>query len=116
MEFKVTVQIKPLISAESSTQSIFKSESDFDPIFLEKEVTISSQQTLLSALLENKIKIDSSCGGHATCGTCRIFLLKGEIKNRNEQELEFFSDRQMEDFERLSCQSYVKSDILIRIN
>lgn len=69
-------------------------------------VPMSHGQTVLDALLAAKIEIDHSCGGMGSCGTCRIFVENLPLSQvpRNELEAEIAIDRQLKDYERLSCQ------------
>jgi 2Fe-2S ferredoxin len=82
----------------------------------EKIVQASQEQTILEALLENKIEIDHTCGGMGTCGTCRIFVQKGleKFELRNEIESEIAADRGFTENERLSCQNLVKDGLVLR--
>lgn len=69
-------------------------------------VGASRGQTVLDAVLESRLEIDHSCGGNATCGTCRVFVVRGSerLPDRNEIEKEFANDRGMAANERLCCQ------------
>jgi ferredoxin len=75
-----------------------------------------SDQNLLQLFLANKVNIDHSCGGHATCGTCKFKLIKGKLNPRNEEELEIYRDRSLNEYERLSCQSIPTSDLVIDLS
>ena len=72
---------------------------------------------LLDTLIANNVSIAHSCGGHATCTTCRVFIQKGlencspPTTEENERALE----RQFEFNERLACQLEVLGDIEITI-
>lgn len=74
--------------------------------FCDQIVHASQGQTVLDAILEAGLEIDHSCGGNATCGTCRVIVRSGvdRLPARNEIEQEFASDRSMADNERLCCQ------------
>jgi 2Fe-2S ferredoxin len=69
-------------------------------------VHASHGQTVLQALLDEKIEIDHRCGGMGTCGTCRVYLqnMNSEIPSRNEIEMEMAQDRDFAINERLACQ------------
>lgn len=81
-----------------------------------KIVQASHGQTVLEALQNSKIKIDSSCGGMGTCGTCRIFVDQGldRLGPRTEAENEISQDRAFESNERLSCQCVVQEGLILR--
>lgn len=77
----------------------FQFESEF--------VEASQGQTVLDAILTAGLQIDHSCGGHATCGTCRVFLMTAHgrpLPMRNDLETEFAADRGFSSNERLACQ------------
>jgi 2Fe-2S ferredoxin len=79
-------------------------------------VHASQKQTILEALIEAEIDIDHSCGGMATCGTCRVFVDQGleTFEVRNELELEISRDRNFAKNERLACQNLVKAGLVLR--
>lgn len=69
-------------------------------------VPVVPSSSVLDCLLQNKIDIDHSCGGFATCGTCRVIVEK-DVENlppRNEVEAHFIEDRNFGVQERLACQ------------
>ncbi len=83
-----------------------KKKSYVEFIFDDHIVRASQGQTVLDAILEARLEIDHSCGGNATCGTCRVFVVKNfaQVPARNEIETEFANDRNLADDERLCCQ------------
>lgn len=84
--------------------SIFR----FDGPALEKisEIESNESSTLLDLFNAHKISISQSCGGFASCTTCRIFVNKGVEKFpvRNELEAERAKERNFSVNERLACQ------------
>lgn len=95
MEKKISIQVEPLGFELMTTRG----------------------ETLLEACLAAKIDINHSCGGFGTCGTCRIFVLKGlaDLESRNEVEMEMALDRGFKEDERLACQTIPKTGLSIRI-
>jgi 2Fe-2S ferredoxin len=79
-------------------------------------VQASQGQTILEALLENRIEIDHTCGGMGTCGTCRIFVQRGleKFDPRNDIEEEIAVDRDFAENERLSCQNRAQSGLILK--
>ena len=63
-------------------------------------------KSLLEACLKNKIPIDHSCEGMASCGTCRIIVTSNTetLAPRNSLEQEMAEDRNFSENERLACQ------------
>lgn len=75
----------------------------------------SDQKPLLDVFLKAKIQIDHTCGGHATCGTCRVFVLSGKLSPRTRLEIELYVDKGVTENERLSCQARPLSDVMVKI-
>lgn len=80
-----------------------------------KVIEVEDKSNLLDSLLKAKIKIGHSCEGNASCGTCKFFLISGQLNERNSLENDLASQRQFKSIERLSCQSKVRSDLKIQI-
>lgn len=79
-------------------------------------IRASHTLTILEALEEAGIPMESSCGGMGTCGTCRIVVEKGldKLGPRNEPEREIAVDRGFSENERLSCQNFSKEGLVLR--
>lgn len=71
-------------------------------------ISFIAGESVLEALLRAKVEIDHSCGGGASCGTCRIFVRSPEsdppYPPPEGAEAEFVADRDFRSGERLSCQ------------
>lgn len=78
------------------------------------EIPVTSDDTLLNTLSNQKIFIPSACGGKATCGFCKFKLIEGggEIKPTEEP---FLSPKEKEEGIRLSCQVKVRGNMKIEI-
>ena len=79
-----------------------------------QEFTIQGGNSLLSALIENKFDISSSCAGRGTCGYCKVRVEQGGGPILPTEEI-FMSRREQKDNMRLACQVKVKNDIDIVI-
>lgn len=79
-----------------------------------KELTVEGGDTLLSALIEQKIFIPSACGGKGSCGYCKVTVTEGggEIL---ATELGYVTPKEREEGVRLSCQCKVRNDMQIQI-
>lgn len=84
-----------------------------------EEVECEKGDTLRDVLLENNLTphvgvTDSlNCGGHGTCGTCRIRVAEGGVgDNEMTTRLKLSTDAG-EDNVRLACQFEVSDDIVI---
>lgn len=79
------------------------------------KIPVMHGELLLEGLKRNKVPISSSCGGNATCGTCKFKVLKGKSLPPESLEKELIDDRGFFKEERLSCQFLVISDLEIEI-
>ena len=77
------------------------------------EIKYNETQNLLDLLNAHKVGISQSCGGFASCTTCRIFVTKGleYIKPREELESERAIERGFSLQERLACQIELPIDV-----
>lgn len=83
-----------------------------------KEIFVENEdKTLLEIILENKLDWMHACGGKGKCTTCKIQVVAGldHISPITSGELKFQNQKRLTDNERLSCQSYVHGDIVIRV-
>lgn len=71
-------------------------------------------QSLLSALQENAVYLESPCGGSGICGKCEIELICGDIQPSKEDK-KFFTEHDLLKGKRLSCTAYPKDNCIIRI-
>ncbi len=86
----------------------------FNDTFI-KDITVKESETLMEALLREKIYVPGICAGNGTCGRCSISLLKGDIAIAKE-DIKFFSKEELTLGKRLSCKAYIKSDCSIKLN
>lgn len=80
-------------------------------------IPFDDEKNLLQLLIKKGIKIDHSCGGGASCGTCRV-LIKSDIKGLPERDIlekEMAADRGFVDQERLSCQLPLQNGLVFNI-
>jgi len=77
-----------------------------------KEIEVTSDDTLLNILSQNKIFLSSACGGKATCGLCKCQVTEGggDLK---PTEMPLLSAKDKENNVRLTCQ--VKPTSLTKI-
>ena len=88
--------------------------------FKDKSITVEVQKGLsvLEAALDWDVPIYHTCGGNASCSTCRIRVLKGhenlsEMENDEAQVLDAFD---LKTPHRLGCQALVlKGEVEVEI-
>ena len=79
------------------------------------EVEAPSDKSILEIAMENGLRIQSSCGGKASCAECRVFVVEGEshVLPPTSQELSLIGQGHFIDQRRLSCQLYCFGDVTI---
>lgn len=92
------------MSLSTKTLKVFKDNNSH--LEFVSEVELFESYNLLELLNAHNIGINQSCGGHASCTTCRVLVNKGAefLASRNEQEEERASERSFMHHERLACQ------------
>lgn len=83
-----------------------------------QEILVEEGVNLLQAMKDQGIFIKSSCGGHASCGDCKVVVKEG---------VEFLSEQKFDELkllgnvfhitkERLSCQTTISGDVTLDIS
>lgn len=84
-----------------------------------KPIEVNSEEshslTLMDLLLKAQFPVASSCKGDGICSKCRIQIINGNENLSLETELETRTKakNQVPQGERLSCQTYIKGNIVI---
>lgn len=79
-----------------------------------KELTVSTGNTLIQTLSGQNIHLPSACGGKGSCGQCKVQVFQGG-GDILPTELPHFSRSQVKDHWRLGCQVKVKQDMQIGV-
>lgn len=84
----------------------------------DQSIRANPGETVLEALIKAKIKINHSCGGMGTCGTCAVDVLQGfeKLGEKTEQEIEISESRQWGERERLCCQIHAQDGLILKKN
>ena len=83
----------------------------------DQEAQVESGTTLLAASLEMGLDIDHYCGGHCSCGSCRILVLEGKeslSRPRPDEKMVLGPDADARG-DRLACQARILGDVTIEI-
>ena len=80
----------------------------------QKEFLVQGGNPLLTDLTNNGIEVNSSCGGKATCGYCKVTVLSGGGKILPTEKI-FMSREEELNQMRLACQVKVRNNIEILI-
>ncbi|MFH1639919.1 MAG: ASKHA domain-containing protein [Chloroflexota bacterium] len=76
------------------------------------DISVKAGTSLLQAAIDAGVYIAASCGGEGQCGTCRVLVQKGDIKNGRTDRI---SDEDYAQGYRQACQSMVLSDVTVYI-
>jgi ferredoxin len=77
---------------------------------LDQEVSIQTNDNLLSALLKNELNVLKECGGRGMCSTCHVYVTNGmeslsPLNRREQRTLEVITTAGK--YSRLACQARV---------
>jgi uncharacterized 2Fe-2S/4Fe-4S cluster protein (DUF4445 family) len=78
----------------------------------ERKISVDEEENLLQAAMEAGIHINASCGGSATCGKCRVKILKGSVDSPKHPKL---TQWEYDQGYRLACLTPVRSDTEVEI-
>jgi Na+-transporting NADH:ubiquinone oxidoreductase subunit F len=79
-----------------------------------KVIEVDGGQTLLSALIAQKVYIPSACGGRGSCGYCKVTVTAGGGPVL-PTETPYLTRRELRAGVRLACQVKVRQDIQLRV-
>ena len=77
-----------------------------------KTIEVPPNYNLRQAILDCGLDIGSSCGGVGTCGRCKVQLKEG---NTDSTDSKFVTSREKKEGFILSCQSKIRSDLVVLI-
>lgn len=79
----------------------------------QRQIAVKPGTTLLQALQEAGVWLDAPCGGHGTCGKCKVRVTKGNDYEYTEVEIKYISQAERDEGVRLACCMKVKEDTCI---
>lgn len=71
-------------------------------------------ESLLEAMLRQKVTYRADCGGRGTCGKCKVKVLTGELKI-TAWDTRVFSKEELQQGYRLSCKAYPEEKLSIEL-
>jgi uncharacterized 2Fe-2S/4Fe-4S cluster protein (DUF4445 family) len=88
--------------------------SNYSVTFLpsKRTITVAEGENLLQTAMEAGIHINASCGGSATCGKCRVKLVKGAVESPIHPQL---SQWEYDQGFRLACLTTIKGDVEVEV-
>jgi Na+-transporting NADH:ubiquinone oxidoreductase subunit F len=75
---------------------------------------VEGGQSLLASLIQSKVFIPSACGGHGTCGHCKVTAQSGAGPVL-PTEVTYLTRKEIRTGMRLACQVKVRRDVAIKI-
>ena len=76
------------------------------------DIIVDEGENLLQVAIAAGVRINASCGGKGTCGTCKVLIEKGQVETRRTPRL---SEEEYEQGLRQACQSKVITDLSIYV-
>lgn len=73
-----------------------------------KEILAGTGQTLHSSLATAGVELEATCGGHGTCGKCKVKVISGKVADSKGNQVE-----PREDGYYLACQVYPMEDLVL---
>ena len=78
----------------------------------DRKISVDEEENLLQAAMEAGIHINASCGGSATCGKCKVKLLRGTAGSPKHPKL---TQWEYDEGYRLACLTSIHGDLEIEI-
>jgi uncharacterized 2Fe-2S/4Fe-4S cluster protein (DUF4445 family) len=75
-------------------------------------IMVEEGDNLLQAAIDAGVHISASCGGTGICGTCKVFIRKGEVESVRGEKI---SDVEWQQGIRQACQSRVITDLTVYV-
>ncbi len=78
---------------------------------------IAEGASLLDAAERLGVKLRHDCGGFATCGTCRVFVVEGmeNLTTINLDEANMLKEARLTTPYRLSCQANIRGNVVVQV-
>ena len=77
-------------------------------------IDCAENETILSAMVRQKIQYRSDCGGRGTCGKCKIQVIIGRLDS-TIQDRKIFTEEELQEGYRLSCKAFPSEDVTIKL-
>ena len=81
---------------------------------VDTRIQVNAGENLLEALQKNGVVVPAPCGGHGTCGKCRVQILSGQAGDVQPEE-EKRLGAELADGWRLACRVKCQDDMTILV-
>jgi uncharacterized 2Fe-2S/4Fe-4S cluster protein (DUF4445 family) len=78
----------------------------------DRRISVDEEENLLQAAMEAGIHINASCGGSATCGKCKVKILKGVVDSPKHPKL---TQWEYDQGFRLACLTPIRDNLEVEI-
>jgi len=79
-----------------------------------RTIDCAENETILSAMVRQKMQYRSDCGGRGTCGKCKIQVISGRLDS-TIQDRKIFTEEELQEGYRLSCKAFLCEDLTIKL-
>ena len=76
------------------------------------DIVVNSGDNLMEAAIAAGVYINASCGGAGVCGTCTVFIKRGQVESARTDKI---SEHDYKKGFRQACKSMVLSDLVVEI-
>ncbi|HEY8909045.1 MAG TPA: ASKHA domain-containing protein [Desulfosporosinus sp.] len=80
-----------------------------------REITIWENETLMEALIRNRLPVQNICNGEGTCGKCRV-RMTGYVSPPSERDLEHLNKQELTSGVRLACAVTPEEGMVIELD
>lgn len=77
-----------------------------------RKAEVEREETILEAAIAAGVHINASCGGSATCGKCKVKIVRGKMRSPQNPKL---SKREFDKGYRLACNTFCLDDLDVEI-
>ena len=78
-----------------------------------KQISVETKVTLLTAIKKAGLQIEAPCGGHGSCGKCKVLVTKGNDFIYAPEELNSLSSEERNRGFRLACRMLIHEDTCV---
>jgi len=86
---------------------------EFEPVGRRGHCAVG--KSLLDSAQQLGVGLTSLCGGHGTCGSCKVQIIDGTVSEPTSVEQQQVSAQEITEGYRLACQTYPTSDCRLRV-
>lgn len=78
-----------------------------------KQIQVEENTKLMQIMREHQVNMDFVCGGHGTCGKCKVLVTKGNQREYTNAENSCLTEEEKRMGYRLACEFFVTEDTCV---